>query len=444
MKEECGIFGVYNGVAGKCITDITTGLSLLQHRGQDSFGVSYLGINTIEIYHQLGLVSPLPLNGYDSYLSCGIGHVRYCTSGNAEDKKQIQPILSSNRLGMYTLAHNGNIPKELSIQDTRYIIDIINNSKKTNWKDILIELLDIIPGVYCLVILTNEGIYALRDRYGLHPLVIGKDGNDFCVASETSALHRFNFYDNVNPGEIYHIYHEECHKIYSSNPINTCNAICSFEYIYFLKANSCVDNRSVQLVRQQLGKTLALRDKCNEKSVFHKDKSYYVIGIPDSGIISAKSYAEEMVFPYEYWIKKRENVNRSFIQCNDEQRNIVCNKKFLYEKTELKNKNVIIVDDTIVRGNVMKKIISLLRECSVNEIHIRIPSPPVRNTCVFCIDIANKEELIANNKTVDEVEKILDINSLCYLDIEDLNNIISKNSCKKCFNGNYPEALLEW
>ena len=105
---------------------------------------------------------------------------------------------------------------------------------------------------------------------------------------------------------------------------------------------------------------------------------------------------------------------------------------------------MIIVDDTIVRGNVMKKIISLLRECSVNEIHIRIPSPPVRNTCVFGIDIANKEELIANNKTVDEVEKILDINSLCYLDIEDLNNIISKNSCKKCFNGNYPEALLEW
>ena len=442
MKEECGIFGVYNEISGKCINDIHTGLSLLQHRGQDSFGISLVNTKGIETHKHLGLVKPIISNSYHTYVNSGIGHVRYCTSGNATDTAEIQPISSKNHLGEYTLAHNGNIPKELSIQDTKYIIDTINKSNKNTWKDILIELLDTIPGVYCLLILTSCGIYAVRDRYGVRPLVIGKDGNDFCISSESCALHRFNFYDNVNPGEIIHIFHKECNKIYSSEQSKTCDAICSFEYIYFLKPNSCVDNRSVQLVRQALGKTLAIRDKKND--VFDNSNKYYVIGIPDSGIISAKSYASEMDFSFETWIKKRSDVNRSFIQCNDEQRKIVCNKKFIYDHQNLRGKNVIIVDDTIVRGNVIKRIIELLRECEVNEIHIRIPSPPIRDTCFFGIDIPTHNELIAYNKSVHEIENILNVNSLQYLEMSDLNTIISESSCKRCFGGNYPNGLLEW
>ena len=442
MKEECGIFGVYNEVSGKCIKDIEHGLQLLQHRGQDSFGISWNGLQKIETYHKLGLVTGIPKTDLHSYINCGIGHVRYCTSGDASDVKQIQPIHSTNKMGNYSIAHNGNLPKELQIQDTRYIVETINQSEKTSWREILIELLEKIPGVYCLLLLTNEGIYAIRDGYGVRPLVIGKDGNDYCVASETNALHRFNFYDNVNPGEIWHIYHKECRKLYQKP--NTCNSICSFEYLYFLKPNSCVDNRSVQLVRQTLGKTLAKRDKSMTHSSFNSNKTYYVIGIPDSGVISAKAYAEEMEFAYESWIKKRADVNRSFIQCNDEQRKIICNKKFIYDHENLKGKNVVIVDDTIVRGNVMKKIIELLKQCEVNEIHIRIPSPPIRNTCLFGIDIPTKTELIAYNKSVREIEKILDVNSLEYLKTNDLNWIISETSCKRCFGGNFPSKLLEW
>ena len=137
-------------------------------------------------------------------------------------------------------------------------------------------------------------------------------------------------------------------------------------------------------------------------------------------------------------------MNRSFIQCNDEQRKIICNKKFIYDHYNLKGKNVIIVDDTIVRGNVMKRIIALLRECEVKEIHIRIPSPPIRNTCFFGIDIPTQTELIAYNKAVQEIEKILEVNSLRYLEVNDLNWIISESSCKRCFGGNYPNKLLEW
>ena len=442
MKEECGIFGVYNEVSGKCIKDIEHGLQLLQHRGQDSFGISWNGLQKIERYHKLGLVTGIPKTDLHSYINCGIGHVRYCTSGDASDVKQIQPIHSTNKMGNYSIAHNGNLPKELQIQDTRYIVETINQSEKPSWREILIELLEKIPGVYCLLLLTNEGIYAIRDGYGVRPLVIGKDGNDYCVASETNALHRFNFYDNVNPGEIWHIYHKECRKLYQKS--NTCNSICSFEYLYFLKPNSCVDNRSVQLVRQTLGKTLAKRDKSMTHSSFNSKKTYYVIGIPDSGVISAKAYAEEMEFSYESWIKKRADVNRSFIQCNDEQRKIICNKKFIYDHENLKGKNVVIVDDTIVRGNVMKKIIELLKQCEVNEIHIRIPSPPIRNTCLFGIDIPTKTELIAYNKSVREIEKILDVNSLEYLKTTDLNCIISETSCKRCFGGNFPNKLLQW
>ena len=442
MKEECGIYGVYNEISGKCIKDIEHGLELLQHRGQDSFGISWNGTTQIQTHHQLGLVTTLPENSLYSYVNSGIGHVRYCTSGDAQDINQIQPIYTRNHLGNYSIAHNGNLPKELQIQDTRYIVNIINQSKKTTWREILIELLETIPGVYCLLLLTTEGIYAIRDSYGVRPLIIGKDGNDYCVASETNALHRFNFYDNVNPGEIWHIYHKECNKIYQAS--NICNSICSFEYLYFLKPNSCVDNRSVQLVRQTLGKTLAKRDKSMTQSTFDPEKMYHVIGIPDSGVISAKAYAEEMGFPYESWIKKRADVNRSFIQCNDEQRKIICNKKFIYDYSSLQGKNIVIVDDTIVRGNVMKKIVELLRECEVNEIHIRIPSPPIRNTCIFGIDIPTKTELIAYNKSVKEIEKILDVNSLEYLKTTDLNWIISETSCKRCFGGNYPKKLLEW
>ena len=442
MKEECGIFGVYNEISGACIKDIHRGLELLQHRGQDSFGIAWNNLTKLDVYQKIGLVDKLPHNDSYKYINCGIGHVRYCTSGNSKDIQQVQPIISSNKLGNYAIAHNGNLPKDLSMQDTRYIIQQINNSKKLTWREILIELLDVIPGVYCLLILTNEGIYAVRDSYGVRPLILGKDGNDYCVASETNALHRFNFYDNVNPGEIIHIYHRECKKIYRKS--NTCNAICSFEYLYFLKPNSCVDNRSVQLVRQKLGRTLAIADKNNDNTSFCNDKKYYVIGIPDSGIIAAKSYASEMNFPYRSWIKKRADVNRSFIQCNDEQRKIICNKKFIYEQSEIKDKNVIIVDDTIVRGNVMKKIVELLKECEVNEIHIRIPSPPIRNTCLFGIDIPTKNELIAYNKSIEEIEKIFNVNSLRYLDTNDLNTIISETSCKRCFGGKYPQQLLDW
>tara|TARA_Y100000389_G_scaffold141737_1_gene139650 strand:+ start:6830 stop:8185 length:1356 start_codon:yes stop_codon:yes gene_type:complete len=451
MKEACGLFGVFNTKTQpntNTLKDVITGMKLLQHRGQDGCGVSYLNkTNDIVTIKKLGLVK----NSFNDLPNINthvvIGHVRYSTSGNSKNLDHTQPLYSHNNLGEYALAHNGNLSNVLH-HDTYYLISFINNCKKLNWKDIFIEMLDTIPGVYCLLILTNEGIYAIRDKFGVRPLVMGCNGNDYCVSSETSAFHRFNFYCNINPGEIYFINKTGPKLLYSST--EKLQNICSFEYIYFLRPNSIVDNLNVQLVRTQLGKTLATKDIIQNNELVCKwiNDETIVIGIPDSGIIAARAYADCLKLPYKQYIQKYENMNRSFIESNNTERNKVCKKKFYYDEKNLTGKNVIIVDDTIVRGNVIKIIIQQLKDIGVVDIHIRIPAPPIVNICKFGIDIPNKNELIATNNT--DNKNIINIcneigaTSLLYLDVNDLENIISKNSCKGCFGGTYNNKLLEW
>ena len=220
MKEACGLFGVFNTKNNSNINtlnDVKLGMNLLQHRGQDGCGISYLNnTNSIVTIKKLGLVknSFVDLPNIDTQVA--IGHVRYSTSGNSKNINHTQPLVSNNKLGDYALAHNGNLSNVFH-HDSYYLVNFINSCKEKSWKEIFIKMLDIIPGVYCLLILTKDGIYAIRDTYGVRPLTMGFNGNDYCVSSESSAFHRFNFYCNINPGEIYFINKKGPKLLYSSN-----------------------------------------------------------------------------------------------------------------------------------------------------------------------------------------------------------------------------------
>uniref|UniRef100_A0A6C0KGA5 amidophosphoribosyltransferase n=1 Tax=viral metagenome TaxID=1070528 RepID=A0A6C0KGA5_9ZZZZ len=445
MNEACGLFATYTKKSSNKNYNYTIeGLKLLQHRGQDGCGISFLddkekiitlkGMGMVKDFFHAEYEETSLINTYYS-----IGHVRYRTSGNTNNLNHLQPLNSRHSLlGTFALAHNGNIANlDENSFDTQYIVDFISKNENTTWKNILVNLLKSIPGVYCLTILTNEGIYALRDCYGVRPLCIGFKDNDYCISSESSAFHRFNLYTNINPGQIYKINKHGVTNIYNSK--KTYHNICSFEFIYFLRPNSIVDTLNVNQVRQQLGIYLARDDMTD----FYL-KDYIVIGIPDSGIIAAKSYAETLQLEYHQWIQKYENIDRTFIYSTQKERVEKSKKKFFYNDKYIKNKKLIIVDDTIVRGNVIKTIISQLKEICPLEIHIRIPAPPIRDICKFGVDIPSKEELLIYKKTPEELTKELNIDSLKYLSLHHLDHIISKNSCKGCFSSVYKKELLNW
>lgn len=445
MNEACGLFATYTKISSNKNYNYTIeGLKLLQHRGQDGCGISFLDDKEkIITLKGKGLVKNFFNLDYEEssviQTQYSIGHVRYRTSGNTSNLNHLQPLTATHSsLGTFALAHNGNIANldECSF-DTQYLVDFIVKNKYTQWKDILIDLLKTIPGVYCLIILTNDGIYALRDRYGVRPLCIGFKDNDYCVSSESSAFHQFNLYKNINSGQIYKINKHGVTNIYNSKKIHY--NICSFEFIYFLRPNSIVDTLNVSQVRRQLGIYLA-KDDMND---FYRE-DYIVIGIPDSGIISAQSYSETLQLEYHQWIQKYENIDRTFISSTQKERKEKSKKKFFYNDKYIKNKKLIIIDDTIVRGNVIKTIISQLKEFCPSEIHIRIPAPPIRDICKFGVDIPSKEELLIYKKTPEDLTKELDIDSLKYLSLSYLDHIISKNSCKGCFNSVYNNELLNW
>ena len=440
MHDACGLFGVYSvKKRNDTVSCTVTGLGLLQHRGLDSCGISFVEDDNIVTRKDLGLVKEVFRTIPDVNTHSCIGHVRYPTSraSKGSERGECQPICSHNMaLGSFAVAHNGNIPF-VEGHDTNYLVNFINVAKSETWEQALINLLETIPGVYCLLVLTKNAIYAVRDRFGVRPLCIGLRENEFCAASESCALHKFNHYCDVGPGQIYSLNKNGVRLIYTA-PSTTRN-ICSFEYLYFLRPNSIVDNLSVRVLRRYLGALLGLKDK--EK--FAKSR-YIVMGVPDSGICAGQGYAECLNLPYQQLIKRNLNAKRTFIQPTLEQRKIASEGKFYYQKSELKGKNVIVVDDTIVRGTVMSVIVRQLKECEVNEVHIRIPAPPVKDICMFGIDIPSKEQLIKTGRSMEDLRDYFGVASILYLEAADLDYILPKTACKGCFTSEYNDELLKW
>tara|TARA_Y100000389_G_C17466258_1_gene525913 strand:+ start:3188 stop:4507 length:1320 start_codon:yes stop_codon:yes gene_type:complete len=435
MKEKCGIFGIYTCLSSdECLQNVITGLELLQHRGQESCGLSYCIKDKLVIDKKIGLVKEnFKKEHYYYNINSCIGHVRYSTSGNSkvnlQDKyKECQPLYGKSSLGEFYLAHNGNIPN-VKMHDTQYIINFIQNSKYTSWKEILIELIEKTPPSFCLLIITKNEIFALRDKYGIRPLCIGKDNSgNSCISSESCALQHYQYVRDVNPGEIIKCNHKGYLSLYVSP--NGKSNICAFEYIYFMKENSLCNGIRVKYLREMLGSALAQK----EKNIFTNEE--IVVGVPESGICSAKRYAEELNLSYMQLINKNSKIGRTFIAPSSLERKKLCKEKFVYDELSIKDKTIIIIDDTIVRGTVMKTIISFMYKYGAKEIHVRLPSPPVIDKCSLGIDIPIKEELFAYGKSYEEMCEELNVSSINYLKCEEIDKIVGFDSYKECFGEN--------
>lgn len=444
MEHHCGIIGAIGNNIGEYVIN---GLYKLQHRGYESAGISY-NDNGLKLYKNLGLVNDV-FNGFNiGITNSAIGHVRYSTIKKASPEimlSEAQPFLSHDN---FSICHNGNIPtinkikKQFEINvdnssDTFVIMKLLERmyQKYNNWPDTLKFIMNTIPGSYCFLVLTCDNIYALRDQYGIRPLIIGKNNLGHCFVSESCALENFKFLRNVNPGEIVSVNNKnvlevvyQCEKITPS--------FCSFEYIYFMNHNSISNDIKIEKLRYEHGYQLGLKEQnILENSI--------VVPIPMSSLPGAYGFADATKIPFELYIQKKINIGRTFILPTKEKRSFACQNKFIFgDESKIINKNIYIIDDSIVRGTTMKYIVKSLK--SAKSIHIRILSPPIKSPCYFGIDMSTKDELIAHNKTIEEIKNDLGVTSLKYIDIEAMTSIFKEPVCTSCFTGKYNSELLDW
>jgi len=446
MKEECGIFGVFGHEDASKLSYL--GLYALQHRGQESAGIAASAGGRFRILKGMGLVSEVfdarNLSGLAG--SSAIGHVRYSTTGSS-DIKNAQPILLDTSKGKVAIAHNGNLvnAKELhdelkasgsifqSTADSEIIIHLLSRSKSGNILEALVEALGQVKGAYSLVILTMDSLIAARDPNGFRPLCIGKLDGAYVAASETCALDltQANYVRDVEPGEIV-VIDKSGLKSVKPFPPDMGRSFCIFELIYFARPDSSIAGRSVHLVRKGFGKKLAME---------HPVKADIVISIPDSGNSAALGYSEESGIPFEYGMIRNHYIGRTFIEPSQKIRDLNVKIKLNPIKETLRGKSIVVVDDSIVRGTTSKQRISALREAGAKEIHMRISSPPIIDSCFFGIDTPKREKLIASHKSVEEIRKFIGADSLGYLSVEGMlgsAGLPKDEFCTACFTRDYP------
>jgi amidophosphoribosyltransferase len=429
----CGIFAIFSNEYKNLLKKLINGMKLLQHRGKDGYGIVYLQRQLLINIKESGEVNSNKLKTNNKCYSC-IGHLRYSTSGSSiktgiVKQLEMQPIRGDDdQFGTFYIAHNGNIPN-IKNHDTTYLKDLIMNYKEDTFEKKLIRLINEIPGAYTLVILTSSNtLYVIRDRFGIRPLCLGSSNEEYYVSSESCAFSDdIKYIRDVNPGELLRIDENGIKTLYNHPTSKLC--LCSFEILYFLNENSYTDGLYIKNIRYNLGKILALKE-----NIVKPEDQPTVIGIPLTGICSGKAYAKTIGYNYQQLITKNKNISRTFIIINNEKRKETCEKKFIYDIENIKDKNIVIVDDTIVRGNVIKSIIRNLKKYGAKEIHVRIPAPPVIDICELGISIQSKNELIMNNKTVNQVCNEIGATSLVYLDIEEL-AYFPKSSYNQCFSG---------
>ncbi|MBQ6282601.1 MAG: amidophosphoribosyltransferase [Bacilli bacterium] len=453
LKEACGVFGAYN-LDGKNISSVIYyGLLALQHRGQESCGIAVSNtkkdIKNILCYKDMGLVSQvfnkeriLELNG-----DLGVGHVRYSTIGESI-KENAQPLALKYIKGTLALAHNGNLinTEELkeklqrngAIFHTTIDSEIIayyiakERVKTKSIEDAVSKVMKIIKGAYSLILVSPKKLIGVRDPHGFKPLCIGKKDNTYILSSETCALDSIDatFIRDVEPGEIVTITSKGILSDKRNCITNNRRGRCIFEYIYFAKEDSYIDSVSVYNARIKSGEFLA------EDFPVEAD---LVIGVPNSGNTAAKGYARIANIPFAEAFVKNSYIGRTFIKPDQNERNIAVKLKLNVLKEVVRDKRIVLIDDSIVRGTTSKEIITLLRDAGAKEVHIRISSPPFMWPCYFGIDVPKREELIAFNYNKKDICKILGADSLEYLRVDRLSELVNNLSiCKGCFTGRYP------
>ncbi len=452
LKEECGVFGIYSKHSYENLAGIiSAGLSSLQHRGEESCGIAINKDGLISYHKDLGLVSKVfPEHVLEELPQgkMGIGHVRYSTTGEAR-KANAQPMVIRHKKGNLAIAHNGNIVNAYELRqeleekgaiftttsDTEVISYIIVQERlKTNSIEEAIQnAMKRFKGSYALVIMTSKKLIAVRDPQGFRPLCIGKNEDEYVFASESCALDLVGseFIRDVKPGEIVVVTNNEMKSIETN--INEPKGLCSFEYIYFARPDSVIDGISVHKFREDAGRMLA-RQKPADADI--------VAGVPDSGLDAALGFSKESGIHYDMVFTKSKYVGRTFIQNSQGERQRLVGMKLNPIKTVVKDKKIVLIDDSIVRGTTITRIITRLREAGAKEVHLRIAAPAFVDVCYFGTDIDDKEKLIAYNKSVEEIRKEIGADSLEYLSLDSLKEITKQCNvaglCTGCFTGKYP------
>lgn len=453
LHEECGVFGAYSlDHMEDVASSIYYGLFALQHRGQESCGIAVSDTQgpkgSVHSCKGMGLVNEVFSEKKLNELlgNIGIGHVRYSTAG-ASCIENTQPLVLNYVKGTLALAHNGNLVnapelrEELShtgaIFQTTIDTEVIayhiarQRLQTKTVQEAVKRAMKKISGAYSLVIMSPRKLIGARDAFGFRPLCIGKRDNTYFLSSETCALDAVDaeFVRDVLPGEIVTIDKDGIHSDTSLCQKKT--ATCIFEYIYFARPDSYVDNISVYNSRIMAGRILAQ---------MHPVEADIVVGVPDSGNVAAMGFAEESKIPYGMAFIKNSYVGRTFIKPKQTVRESSVKIKLNVLKEVVKGKRVVMIDDSIVRGTTSERIVRMLKQAGAIEVHVRISSPPFLYPCYFGTDVPSCDQLIAHNNTVDEICQKLGADSLGYLDGKRLKELIGGKTgyCDACFSGNYP------
>lgn len=456
INEECGVFGIFS--PNKCDVAKTTyyGLFALQHRGQESCGIVVNDDGVFNYYKDLGLVSSV----FDQekieklgYGNMAVGHVRYSTIKQS-DRLNTQPLVVNHIKGKMAIAHNGSIVNAYELRqglelessifhttsDTEVIAyEIVKERVRTaSIEEAINKAMNKIKGAYSLVIMSPSKLIAVRDENGIRPLCYGQtEDGTYIVASESCALNAVGarLIRDVKPGEIV-IFDANGVKSIEDHCKKSKRALCIFEYIYFARPDSIIDGVSVHKARLEAGVCLAKE---------HPADADVVIGVPDSGIDAAIGYARESKIPYGIGFLKNKYIGRTFIFPEQKVREEQVKIKLNPISETIKDKRVVLVDDSIVRGTTSAQIIKLLRDAGAKEVHLRISSPQFLNPCYYGTDVDSRENLIACQHSLEEITKILDVDSLGYLKTENLCKLIGKENnetiCAACFDNAYPTEV---
>jgi len=469
-REECGVFGIY--APGRDVARLTFfGLYALQHRGQEAAGIVSCDGVRANMHKGVGLVSQVfteqnlsPLQGH-----LAIGHTRYSTTGG-QHVRNVQPYLIETLHGPLGVAHNGNLTNALTLRqlllkrgvglsstsDTEMMTQIlaapsevwehegiyIQQEPGDQWIGRIRAMMEAVAGAYSLALLTRDAIYAVRDPHGLRPLSLGKLPEGYVIASETCALSTIgaDYIRYVEPGEIVRI---DASGITSFKGVTPApkRSLCVFEFVYFARPNSILDGQVLHRTRQSMGRRLA-QEAPAEADI--------VIGVPDSATPAAIGYAFASGIPYSEGLTKNRYIGRTFIQPEDGLRRQSVNLKYNALTSNLEGKRVVLIDDSIVRGNTSRPLVQLLRDGGATEVHVRVSSPPVRHPCFMGVDMATYKELIAHRLKIEEICEHIGADSLAYLSLPGMLDAIAEtvgfrnNYCTACFSGNYPVRIPEW
>ena len=454
VKEECGVFGIYDLDGGNIAPSIYYGLTSLQHRGQESCGMAVSRTDgergNVQFHKDLGLVSEVLLKDVVHNMNgdIGIGHVRYSTTGESV-AENAQPLVLSYIKGSLALAHNGNLVNTEALKweliQTGAIFHTTTDSEviafhiarervhSATVEEAVHKTVEKIRGGYALVIMSPRKLIGARDPYGLKPLCLGKRDNAYVLASESCALTSVGaeFIRDIEPGEIVTITKNGLKS--SKLTEKKKHAHCVFEYIYFARLDSTMDGVKIYDARIRGGKSLA--------------KSYpveadLVTGVPESGLPAAKGYSEESGIPFGFAFYKNSYIGRTFIKPTQQERESSVHLKLSVLESVVKGKRIVLVDDSIVRGTTIANLIHMLKEAGAKEVHVRISSPPFLHPCYFGTDVPSNDQLIAAQHSTEEIRKMIGADSLGYMQIDYLEGMAGGLPlCKACFDGNYPMEI---